>query len=120
MTPSTLLVAFFLFTLAAVSAAGYAFVLKPSRSRAEGGSAGQLLVCGFVLENPASPAAHHGRVRRKARRHPIDNGAVAEAPGIVAVSSRRWFDSASYHALRQPGERESRMPCLNLSDGCAP
>ena len=39
MTPATLLIAFFLFTLAAVSAAGYAFVLKPSRTEGQSGNA---------------------------------------------------------------------------------
>lgn len=35
MSPAELLIVFFLFTLAAVSAAGYAFVLKPSRTQEE-------------------------------------------------------------------------------------
>jgi len=39
MSSATLLITFFLFTLAAVSAAGYAFVLKPSRTQGESGNA---------------------------------------------------------------------------------
>lgn len=39
MSSAVLLIAFFLFTLAAVSAAGYAFVLKPSRAEGETGNA---------------------------------------------------------------------------------
>jgi hypothetical protein len=39
MTPAELLITFFLFTLAAVSAAGYAFVLKPSRAEGQAGNA---------------------------------------------------------------------------------
>ena len=53
MTPAELLVAFFLFTLVAVSAAGYAFVLKPSRGPAEAGRAAAPL----VLNQPDLPAA---------------------------------------------------------------
>ena len=53
MTPATLLIAFFLFTLAAVSAAGYAFVLKPSRTESRGGDAPLTL----ALNHPDLPTA---------------------------------------------------------------
>jgi tight adherence protein C len=53
MSAAELLIAFFLFTLVAVSAAGYAFVLKPSRAQSESGSAPLPL----VLNHPDLPAA---------------------------------------------------------------
>ena len=53
MTPPVLLIAFFLFTLAAVSAAGYAFVLKPSRGDGENGPA----ALPVALDHPDLPAA---------------------------------------------------------------
>ena len=56
MTPATLLIVFFLFTLAAVSAAGYAFVLKPSRTAGQSGNAPSPL----TLNHPDLPAAQAG------------------------------------------------------------
>ena len=53
MTSATLLIAFFLFTLAAVSAAGYAFVLKPSRTEGQSGNAPLPL----TLHHPDLPLA---------------------------------------------------------------
>jgi tight adherence protein C len=58
MTPGALLFSFFLFTLAAVSAAGYAFVLKPSRADGEHGNAP--LPVG--LDHPDLPAAQAAAV----------------------------------------------------------
>ena len=53
MNSGELLVAFFLFTLAAVSAAGYAFVLKPSRAEGETGNA----PLAVALDQPDLPTA---------------------------------------------------------------
>jgi tight adherence protein C len=58
MTNGELLIAFFLFTLAAVSAAGYAFVLKPSRAEGESGNAAVPL----ALDHPDLPAAQAAAV----------------------------------------------------------
>ena len=58
MTPGALLVTFFLFTLAAVSAAGYAFVLKPSR--AQGASRNTPLP--VALDYPDLPTAQAAAV----------------------------------------------------------
>ncbi|HYV62869.1 MAG TPA: type II secretion system F family protein [Bryobacteraceae bacterium] len=58
MTSGELLIAFFLFTLAAVSAAGYAFVLKPSRAEGESGNAPILL----TLDHPELPTAQAAAV----------------------------------------------------------
>src|SRR5579864_5577604 len=53
MTATQLLIAFFLFTLGAVSAAGYAFVLKPSRVEGESRNA----PLPVALDQPDLPAA---------------------------------------------------------------
>ena len=53
MTSAELLIAFFLFTLAAVSAAGYAFVLKPSRAEGDGAIPAMPL----ALDHPDLPVA---------------------------------------------------------------
>jgi tight adherence protein C len=58
MTSATLLIAFFLFTLTAVSAAGYAFVLKPSRAEGESGNAPLPL----TLDHPDLPVAQAAAV----------------------------------------------------------
>ena len=58
MTTPALLVAFFVFTLAAISAAGYAFVLKPSRAEGEGGN----VSLPVALDHPDLPAAQAAAV----------------------------------------------------------
>lgn len=53
MTPEMLLVAFFLFTLTSVAAAGYVFVMKPARAEAPSGEVPSRM----VLNQPDLPAA---------------------------------------------------------------
>jgi tight adherence protein C len=94
MTPSTLLVAFFLFTLAAVSAAGYAFVLKPSRSQAEGGSAPLPL----VFDQPDLPAAQAAAVdvfRMMGEALPSWAARTSELRSELAAAGYRWPSAVS-------------------------
>lgn len=94
MTPSTLLVAFFLFTLAAVSAAGYAFVLKPSRSQGEGGRAALPL----VFDQPDLPAAQAAAVdvfRMMGEALPSWAARTSELRSELAAAGYRWPSAVS-------------------------
>jgi tight adherence protein C len=94
MTPSSLLVAFFLFTLAAVSAAGYAFVLKPSKSQAEGGRAPLPL----VFDQPDLPAAQAAAVdvfRMMGEALPSWAARTSELRSELAAAGYRWPSAVS-------------------------
>jgi len=94
MTPSTLLVAFFLFTLAAVSAAGYAFVLKPSRSQGEGGRPALPL----VFDQPDLPAAQAAAVdvfRMMGEALPSWAARTSELRSELAAAGYRWPSAVS-------------------------
>ena len=89
MTPGELLIAFFLFTLAAVSAAGYAFVLKPSRANGENGSAPLPL----TLDHPDLPAAQAAAVdvfRMMGEALPSWAARTTELRRELAAAGYRW------------------------------
>jgi len=89
MTPASLLIVFFLFTLAAVSAAGYAFVLKPSRTESRSGNAPLTL----ALDHPDLPAAQAAAVdvfRMMGEALPSWAARTPELRGALAAAGYRW------------------------------
>jgi tight adherence protein C len=94
MTSVELLVAFFLFTLAAVSAAGYAFVLKPSRAEGETGNA----PLSMVLDQPDLPAAQAAAMdlfRMMGEALPAWAARTPELRGELAAAGYRWPSAVS-------------------------
>jgi len=94
MTSSELLIAFFLFTLAAVSAAGYAFVLKPSRAEGEGGNAPLPL----TLDHPDLPAAQAAAVdvfRMMGEALPSWAARTSDLRRELAAAGYRWPSAVS-------------------------
>lgn len=93
MSPTELLVVFFLFTLAAVSAAGYAFVLKPSRE-GEDGSAPLPL----AFEHPELPSAQAAAVdvfRMMGEALPAWAAKTSELRHALAAAGYRWPSAVS-------------------------
>jgi tight adherence protein C len=87
MTNGELLIAFFLFTLAAISAAGYAFVLKPSRAEGEGSAVP------LMLDHPDLPAAQAAAVdvfRMMGEALPAWAARTAELRVELAAAGYRW------------------------------
>src|SRR5512142_2531695 len=94
MTAGELLVVFFLFTLAAVSAAGYAFVLKPSRAEGEGGNAPLPL----ALNHPDLPAAQAAAMdvfRMMGEALPSWAAQTPELRRELAAAGYRWPSAVS-------------------------
>jgi tight adherence protein C len=91
MTSGELLIAFFLFTLAAVSAAGYAFVLKPSR--AEGDTPLPLAL--DYPELPAPQAAAMDVFRMMGEALPPWAARTSELRGELAAAGYRWPSAVS-------------------------
>ncbi len=94
MTPATLLIVFFLFTLAAVSAAGYAFVLKPSRAQGQNGNAPLPL----ALHQPDLPAAQAAAVdvfRMMGEALPSWAAKTSELRQELAAAGYRWPSAVS-------------------------
>jgi tight adherence protein C len=94
MTNGELLIAFFLFTLAAVSAAGYAFVLKPSRAEGESGTA----AIPVALDHPDLPAAQAAAVdvfRMMGEALPAWAARTAELRVELAAAGYRWPSAVS-------------------------
>ncbi|MBZ5676698.1 MAG: type II secretion system F family protein [Acidobacteriia bacterium] len=94
MTPATLLIVFFLFTLAAVSAAGYAFVLKPSRTEGQSGNAPLPL----TLNHPDLPAAQAAAMdvfRMMGDALPSWAARTSELRGELAAAGYRWPSAVS-------------------------
>jgi len=94
MTPATLLIAFFLFTLAAVSAAGYAFVLKPSRTAGQSGNAPSPL----TFHQPDLPAAQAAAVdvfRMMGEALPAWAARTSELRAELAAAGYRWPSAVS-------------------------
>ena len=94
MTPGTLLITFFLFTLAAVSAAGYAFVLKPSRTDAETGNAPLPLSLGHP-DLPAAQAAAMDVFRMMGEALPPWAARTSELRSELAAAGYRWPSAVS-------------------------
>jgi tight adherence protein C len=93
MTP-TLLIAFFLFTLTAVSAAGYAFVLKPSRTESQSGNAPLPL----TLDHPDLPGAQAAAMdvfRMMGEALPSWAARTSELRGELAAAGYRWPSAVS-------------------------
>jgi tight adherence protein C len=94
MTPASLLIVFFLFTLAAVSAAGYAFVLKPSRTAGQSGNAPSPL----TLNQPDLPAAQAAAVdifRMMGEALPSWAARTSELRVELAAAGYRWPSAVS-------------------------
>ena len=94
MTTGALLIAFFLFTLAAVSAAGYAFVLKPSRAQGESGNA----PLPMALDHPDLPAAQAAAVdifRLMGDALPAWAARTSELRRGLAAAGYRWPSAVS-------------------------
>jgi len=94
MTPATLLIVFFLFTLAAVSAAGYAFVLKPSRTDDPNRNAPLPL----TLNHPDLPAAQAAAMdvfRMMGDALPAWAARTSELRGELAAAGYRWPSAVS-------------------------
>ncbi len=94
MTPASLLIVFFLFTLAAVSAAGYAFVLKPSRTAGPSGNAPSPL----TLNQPDLPAAQAAAVdvfRMMGEALPSWAAQTSELRTELAAAGYRWPSAVS-------------------------
>jgi tight adherence protein C len=94
MTSGELLVTFFLFTLAAVSAAGYAFVLKPSRAEGQRGNAPLPL----ALDYPDLPTAQAAAVdvfRMMGEALPSWAARTSELRRELAAAGYRWPSAVS-------------------------
>ena len=94
MSSGALLVTFFLFTLAAVSAAGYAFVLKPSRAEGETGNAPLPL----TLDQPDLPTAQAAAMdvfRMMGEALPPWAAKTSELRGELAAAGYRWSSAVS-------------------------
>jgi tight adherence protein C len=94
MTPAVLLIVFFLFTLAAVSAAGYAFVLKPSRAEDEAGNAPLPL----ALDHPDLPTAQAAAMdlfRMMGEALPPWAARTADLRRELAAAGYRWPSAVS-------------------------
>jgi len=94
MTPAELLIAFFVFTLAAVSAAGYAFVLKPARAESDGGSPALPL----TLHHPDLPAAQAAAMdvfRMMGEALPAWAARTSELRNELAAAGYRWASAVS-------------------------
>ena len=94
MTPVELLTAFFLVTLAGVSAAGYAFVLKPSRDEGDSGSAPVPMALGHP-ELPAPQAAAMDIFRMMGEALPSWAANTAELRRELAAAGYRWTSAVS-------------------------
>jgi tight adherence protein C len=94
MTTSQLLITFFLFTVAAVSAAGYAFVLKPSRAQGESGTA----ALPPTLDHPDLPAAQAAAVdvfRMMGEALPPWAARTSDLRRELAAAGYRWPSAVS-------------------------
>src|SRR5665213_1006859 len=94
MTPATLLIVFFLFTLAAVSAAGYAFVLKPSRAQGQNGNA-PLPLALHQPDLPAAQAAAMDVFRMMGEALPSWAAKTSELRQELAAAGYRWPSAVS-------------------------
>lgn len=92
MTPGELLFAFFLFTLAAVSAAGYAFVLKPSRSDSQPGAGIPVL---NPPDLPVAQAAAMDIFRLMGEALPSWAARTSELRSELAAAGYRWPSAVS-------------------------
>ena len=89
MTPGTLLVSFFFFTLAAVSVVGYVFVVRPSRSQAEEAAIPAPLTLG-QRDLPIAQAAVLDMFRSLGEAMPGQRMRAASARILLAAAGYRW------------------------------
>src|SRR5437868_12760075 len=94
MTSAELLIAFFLFTLAAVSAAGYAFVLKPSRAEGDGESPAMPLTLNYS-DLPVAQAAAMDVFRMMGEALPAWAARTSELRSELAAAGYRWPSAVS-------------------------
>jgi tight adherence protein C len=93
MTPAGLLILFFLFTLAAVSVAGYVFVLRPARTETAGGELPAPLARERDL--PSAQAAVLDMFRLIGDAMPGRHGQEARARRLLAAAGYRWPSAVS-------------------------
>jgi tight adherence protein C len=89
MTPAGLLIAFFLFTLAAVSAAGYVFVLRPARSSAAQTIIPAPLTLG-TREMATPQAAILDMLRLMGEAIPGQQKQIEAGRALLAAAGYRW------------------------------
>jgi tight adherence protein C len=93
MTPGALLIVFFLFTLAAVSAAGYVFVLRPARTNEGGAEIPAPL--GRQSDLPTAQAAVLDMFRLIGDAMPGRLAQEARARKLLAAAGYRWPSAVS-------------------------
>jgi tight adherence protein C len=93
MTPAALLILFFVFTLAAVSAAGYVFVFRPARADEAGGELPATL--GRQRDLPTAQAAVLDLFRLIGDAMPGRQGQEARARKLLAAAGYRWPSAVS-------------------------
>ena len=89
MTAAELLVTFFLFTLAAVSAAGYVFVMRPSRAQAGAAQIPAPLILG-QRDLPGAQAAVLDMFRLIGEAMPGTEKQAASARALLGAAGYRW------------------------------
>jgi tight adherence protein C len=89
MTGSMLLISFFLFTLAAVSAAGYVFVMRPARAQADEQAAPAPVTLG-QLDLPIAQAAVLDMFRLIGEAMPRKGAQQAAARSLLSAAGFRW------------------------------
>jgi len=94
MTPGALLIAFFLFTLASVSAAGYVFVLRPARPQAMEAEIPAPLALG-QHDMPTAQAAVLDMFRLIGEAIPGSNARAATARELLIAAGYRWPSAIS-------------------------
>jgi tight adherence protein C len=94
MTPGTLLISFFFFTLATVAAAGYVFVMRPARVRSEETAVTIPLTLG-QRDLPVAQAAVLDMFRLIGEALPSQKSQAAAARVLLAAAGYRWPSAVS-------------------------
>lgn len=95
MTTAVLLAAFFFFVLAAVSAAGYVFVLRPARAGAESGPGAESPVVFPEADLPAPQAAVLGIFQRIGDILPVGIARRDQVRRLLLTAGYRWPSAVS-------------------------
>ena len=94
MTPGTLLISFFLFTLAAIGAAGYVFILRPARAQSEEAVIPAPISLG-QRDLPVAQAAVLDMFRLVGEAMPGQKSQAAAARVLLAAAGYRWPSAVS-------------------------
>src|SRR5579863_7789413 len=108
MTPAALLIVFFLFTLAAVSAAGYVFVLRPART-----SEGRAEIPAPLARQsdlPTAQAAVLDMFRLIGDAMPGRLAQEAKARKLLAAAGYRWPSAVSVFLRSEEHTSELQSP----------